>query len=170
MDEEYRKLLGDIRCSHGQEMSGEPNQNISIHAQIPDVLDTLCSDDMIEMRDVLQKQSLGALENGSIVRLTVNLFIAYSGIENIYNSNVSVMVSDPVFCDKPVRQIPRLRSSSTPLIIPLVFFCSTNAPPSCLTCSIAVSYVDNGIVRVAYHEFQLPVFMVFQLVSNENIF
>ena len=66
MDEEYRKLLGDIRCSHGQEMSGEPNQNISIHAQIPDVLDTLCSDDMIEMRDVLQKQSLGALENGPL--------------------------------------------------------------------------------------------------------
>ena len=168
MDEEYRRLLSDIRSTQNQ-TAIEPQQKVTMRTQVPDVLDTLNEDDTIMLNEKVEAGMIAAAPNGGAVRLTVRLFVGFSGQGKMKHLNVSVATRAPVMCDNPVSTIPGLRGGGTPYVMPLVYYCAPNVTPSSLVVNVAITYMDGGNARTAYHEFKLPLIVVAKPVAPAKI-
>lgn len=75
----------------------EPNETLSIKSQIPKILDRMGSEDSLNFRppdDVVRLYG-GVGSSDHLVKLTVRLFISYSGANPA--SNVNISVTNPPF-------------------------------------------------------------------------
>jgi hypothetical protein len=78
----------------------EPNESLSIKSQIPKILDRVGSEDGLSFRppeDAVRLYS-GVGSSDHLVKLTVRLFISYSGANPASNVNISVTSPPSLHC------------------------------------------------------------------------
>lgn len=166
IDEEHRKLLQVIRDMQGDHKS-EPNEALSIKSQVPKVLDRVGSEDSLNFRppeDVVRLfNGVGTAEH--IVKLTVRLFVSYSGSNPATNVNISVTSPPFLHClpsNIVLQQVAGARS--TPTILQLNFFANKTHLPTSLDVKVMATYMTAaGEPRVCSHLVNLPLAMACRL-------
>lgn len=102
LDEEHRKLLQVIRDMQTDHKS-EPSDTLSIKSQVPKVLDRPGSEEGLGFRpptDAVRLFSAGGASVGTehLVKLTVRIFVSYSGAAPATNVNISVTSPPSLHC------------------------------------------------------------------------
>jgi len=166
LDEEHRKLLQVIRDMQGDHKS-EPNETLSIKSQIPKILDRVGSEEGLSFRppdDVVRLYG-GVGGSDHLVKLTVRLFISYSGANPASNVNISVTNSPFLHClptNIVLQQVAGARA--TPTILQLTFFANKSHLPTSLDAQVMATYLTSaGEPRVCAHTVNVPLAMACRL-------
>ncbi len=76
----------------------EPNEILSIKSQVPKILDRVGSEESLSFKppdDAVRLYNYGVGSSDYLVKLTVRLFVSYSGVKPATNVNISV--TSPAF-------------------------------------------------------------------------
>jgi Bardet-Biedl syndrome 9 protein len=159
VEEEHRALLHVIRESQSDRKS-EPRERLLIRSQIPRSLDFEPVSTDVEL-----PPNLASLPRGGIVKVSVRVFLSYSGAQA--STDVSLSVRAPAFVHViPSSVVVKSLSGakSTPVIVRLVFLANAELLPNGLEAEVAASYLSpSGEPRVSSHKLLLPLFLACRL-------
>eukprot|EP01029_Cantina_marsupialis_P027768 TRINITY_DN7737_c0_g1_i1.p1 TRINITY_DN7737_c0_g1~~TRINITY_DN7737_c0_g1_i1.p1 ORF type:complete len:875 (+),score=267.96 TRINITY_DN7737_c0_g1_i1:112-2736(+) len=170
MDEEHGQLLDIIRQSQG-EGEDDTEQKVHLNIQIPELLDP--SEDMDDGEDTINGRKLVRDTKGNVVRFTVKLSVRYRGPTVLENVSLALDVPASVAVREEAILIPKLDgNNTTPLIIPVTFYATSELVPSSTDVLITLCYVTNGEPRTSCSELHLPIFLFGTLVPprKNNMF
>jgi len=169
MDEEHRRLLTVIRESQSDGRS-EPRTKILLRAQVPSTLDVTRENSSIEatetLGDALNGRKLAVNADGTVMQLTIRLFVSYTGMDSLSDVNINITTPPHIMARENSISIAKVDGgNATPLIIPIVLFATTNLTPTSLTANIAAAYsLENGEPRTSYTTVQLPLCLACKLI------
>ena len=176
MDQEHKALLQQIRESQADRRV-EPRDKLILRAQVPNTVDMLSDEDLMAVNadqgrfgHVARCGGPEAGPQAPIVRLTVRVYVSYTGSQTL--DNVSLAIEVPggpggagdaeggrgIICATPHVTVSNVAGGRrTPLIVPVVFMAANNAVPHALTANISASFINsNGEPRITKTHFTLP--------------
>jgi len=144
MDEEHRRLLQIIRDASSGGKS-EPNDSVSLRAQVPSTCD-----------------SVGSEEGAALFPVTVRLFVSYNGKETIEAVSLTASCTAPLYLTTDTVNLPSLAGGNrTPTIVPFTFRARSDELPVDLSAAIVATYTTaSGESRCARCDLMLPLCMV----------
>lgn len=157
MDEEHRRLQALIRQAVNAGKA-EPKDQIQLKAQVPAVLDSPQDGNFDSPASAHQRSA------------TVNLFLSYTGEEDIENAVLTVSIPSPFQLDEQSILIPSLHGSGgrdpqTPMVVNLTIYLPEISPsgnsvgllPTSLSTTCLVAYTNpNGEPLTTKTTFLLP--------------
>jgi Bardet-Biedl syndrome 9 protein len=170
MDEEHRRLLSVIRESQSENGRSEPRTKILLRAQVPSLLDVTREDSAVEipemLGDTLRGRKLALNPDGTVMQLTVRLFVSYTGMDSLSDVNINITTPPHIIARDNSISIPTVNGgNATPLIIPITLYSTTNITPTSLTANVAAAYsLENGEPRTSYTAVQLPLCLGAKLI------
>eukprot|EP00931_Biecheleriopsis_adriatica_P004464 TRINITY_DN106128_c0_g1_i1.p1 TRINITY_DN106128_c0_g1~~TRINITY_DN106128_c0_g1_i1.p1 ORF type:complete len:906 (+),score=217.10 TRINITY_DN106128_c0_g1_i1:235-2718(+) len=153
MEEEHQELLRVIRQTHG-EGSAEPEERLSVHAQVPQVLDVGNEDDC-DADDPVGRS------DGMVMQLTVNLVVSLTGTKPVENVTVTLKAAACFSLSHTAITLEKVKPGGTPMIIPIVFRVWNKVLCSGLEVMVCASYFSgNSEPRTHVTGFELPFALV----------
>lgn len=160
VEEDHRALLHVIRDSQSERKS-EPKEKLLIRSQVSQSYDLSPIDSDLQLPPFLAQilYTQGTRDSrDSLARISVRVFLSYSGSSSI--SDVSLSIRCPGFAYVSPHSILLKSISgarSTPTIVKLTFFASTQFLPVGLEAEIAASFIAaSGEPQMTSHRFLLP--------------
>lgn len=158
MEEEHQDLLRVIRQSHG-DGAREPEEQLTLHAQVPTTLDANHED------DTDPDDPVGRV-NGAAMQCTVRLILTLSGKKPVENVTIALKAPACFMVSQSSMHLEKVAPGGTPQIIPLVFRVLNTTLCSGLDVIACASYFSgNNEPRTSVCEFRLPFALVAKLIQ-----
>eukprot|EP00913_Durusdinium_trenchii_P004632 g4301.t1 len=150
MEEEHQDLLRIIRQTHG-DGAAEPEESLTVEAQVPQVLDLGMNEDDCDADDPVGRS------DGMVMQLTVHIMVTLRGSKPVENVSITLKAPQCFHLSQSSVFIEKVDPGAPPVIVPILVRVWNKILCSGLEVMVCAAYFSmNNEPRTAATTFGLP--------------
>lgn len=154
MEEEHQDLLRIIRQTHG-DGAAEPEESLTVEAQVPQVLDLGMNEDDCDADDPVGRS------DGMVMQLTVHIMVTLRGSKPVENVSITLKAPQCFHLSQSSVFIEKVDPGAPPVIVPILVRVWNKILCSGLEVMVCAAYFSmNNEPRTAATTFGLPFALV----------